>query len=465
MDTFIDIFGSVEKIEGHTFMLKKIFLLPMCVALTVGPGYLSATGLTLYDVSPKAAAMAGAFIGRADNTTAIYYNPAGLTFQNGLSFRINISYYDYTVRAELDEPQYSDQSSEPQLIGSLFVAYTYRDRISFGIGAFTPYSIETKWPSVWPGDPINIHSHLKAFTIRAVIALKILNSLSVGVGLDYIDSSIRWDYHHVGRLNTIYQLAGSGKGSRLNAGILFKPSHIFQIGVRYEQEVDIEHRGDVEDKPYFGYGLPTDALGEPIKPDYSQRELAPGQEIYSLITYPQEIVFGFMLNPSKNFTFHADLHGSSWGSFTEWAFYAVNPEESLSWDPRIDPDPEVDTSGGVRSGIDLKMKDTWSFKMGGEYFLKEELSLRIGYANYQSPLQAEHLTPILPLVSRSVISFGVGYDGPARSITDQSLIGNLTFDAYVQYVNLRERTSSYPGYPLTFGGNYWVFGIGVGLCL
>jgi hypothetical protein len=66
---------------------------------------------------------------------------------------------------------------------------------------------------------------------------------------------------------------------------------------------------------------------------------------------------------------------------------------------------------------------------------------------------------------RNMISFGVGYDGPARSIADQSLIGNFTFDAYMQYVMLEERTSSYPKYPLTFGGNYWVFGFGVGLRL
>jgi long-chain fatty acid transport protein len=446
-------------------MLKKAFILFLTVFLTMNAGYLSATVLTLYNVGPKAATMAGAFVGCAENTTAIYYNPAGLTFQSGLSFRINVSYYNYDVKAELDEPHSFDQSSEPQLIGSFFVAYTYKDRISIGIGAFTPYSIETKWQAVWPGDPININSHLKAFTIRSVIALKIINSLSVGLGLDYIDSSIRWDYHHVGRLNAVYQLTGSGRGSRFNAGILFKPSHIFQIGGRYEQEVAIEHRGSVEDKIYFGNGLATDAQGNPIVPDYSKPELAPGQDVYSHITYPREAVLGFVLTPSKKFTFQADFHWSAWSSFTEWVFYAVDPDDSLSWDPRIDPDSEVDTSGKIKAGIDLNMKDTWSYMLGGAYFLKDELSLMIGYAKHQSPINDENLTPILPLVPRNVVSFGVGFDGPARSITDQSLIGNLTFDAYIQYVMLEERTSAFPGYPFTFGGNYWVFGFGVGFYL
>jgi hypothetical protein len=56
-------------------------------------------------------------------------------------------------------------------------------------------------------------------------------------------------------------------------------------------------------------------------------------------------------------------------------------------------------------------------------------------------------------------------ESPARSVADQSLIGNLTFDAHAQYVMLEERTSSYPGHPLTLGGNYWVIGVGVGFYL
>jgi hypothetical protein len=82
--------------------------------------------------------------------------------------------------------------------------------------------------------------------------------------------------------------------------------------------------------------------------------------------------------------------------------------------------------------------------LGGECLIKEGLSLMIGYARHQSPFDDKTLAPVLPLLPRNVISFGVGYDGPARSITDQSLIGHLTFDAYLQYVGLEERTSSYP---------------------
>ncbi len=34
----------------------------------------------------------GAYVGLADNSSAIYYNPAGIAFQKGVGFRINLTY-------------------------------------------------------------------------------------------------------------------------------------------------------------------------------------------------------------------------------------------------------------------------------------------------------------------------------------------------------------------------------------
>jgi long-chain fatty acid transport protein len=70
--------------------LKKTFILLLFAFIGMSAGHLSATVLTLYNVGLKAATMAGAFVGRADNTTAIFYNPAGLPFQSGLSFRVGL---------------------------------------------------------------------------------------------------------------------------------------------------------------------------------------------------------------------------------------------------------------------------------------------------------------------------------------------------------------------------------------
>ena len=56
----------------------------MTVALIALTGVsLSANGLNLNGVGSKAIAMGGAFIGQADDFSAIFWNPAGLTQMQG----------------------------------------------------------------------------------------------------------------------------------------------------------------------------------------------------------------------------------------------------------------------------------------------------------------------------------------------------------------------------------------------
>ena len=453
-------------------MLKRTFTLLFVLVLAACAGHLSATALSLYNLSPKAATMAGAFVGRADNTEAIFDNPAGLAFQKGLSFRVNVAYYNYAVKAGSREPRRSDMSSEQKLIGSIFLAYTFKERISIGVGAFTPYSLVTKWPSIWPGDPLCIYSELNVFTIRPALAVRINNYLSVGAGLDFNHSDVRWDFHNIhstifdpNRDWVINELIASGNSTGFTVGFLIKPNGIFQIGGRYQTPVDAELKG----KNTYGFNIidiyDLDSPG--LAPEFhaTQPEFYPLQEVIFSLPLPSEIVVGFMLVPAKRFTLQADVQRTNWSRFEKWEFVAANPEDSYFPESQESEDRNGDPVNGAREGLGLDMKDTWSFKLGGEYYLKEELSLRMGYARHLSPFDDKNLTPVLPLLPRHVVAFGVGYDGPARSIADQSLIGNLTFDAYVQYVMLEERTSAYPGHPLTFGGSYWVFGFGIGLYL
>jgi long-chain fatty acid transport protein len=466
-----DIFLRIE-LKGILSMLKKSVILTLVSALVMSGGYLSATVLTLYNVGPKAGTMAGAFVGRADNITAIYYNPAGIAFQKGLGFRVNLGYYKYAVKAGSEEPPRIDMSTEHQLIGSIFLGYTYKNRISIGIGAFTPYSLVTKWPSQWPGDPLCLNSELNVFTIRPVLAVRINKYVSMGVGLDIVRSDVRWDFHNI--YSTIFgpdeewvinELKASGNGFGFTAGILIKPNDKFQIGARYQQGGDLDLNG----KNTYGFNIihiyDFDEPEPTPVPDGGKPEFYPQQKVDFSLPLPSEFVVGLMLAPAKRFTLQADVQRTGWSTFKSWEFVATNPEDSYFPEASDGGELDDEPTDGAREGIELDMKDTWSFKLGGEYYLRDELSLRVGFARHQSPFEHENLTPVLPLLQRNIVSFGVGYEGPARSITDQSLIGNLTFDVYMQYVTLEERTSSYPGYPLTFGGHYWVFGLGVGLYL
>ena len=81
----------------------------------------------------------------------------------------------------------------------------------------------------------------------------------------------------------------------------------------------------------------------------------------------------------------ADVQRAGWSSFKMWEFVAANPEDSFFPESTEGGDIDEEPSDRAREGIEINMKDTWSFMLGGEYYLKNELSLRIGYARHQSP--------------------------------------------------------------------------------
>jgi long-chain fatty acid transport protein len=452
-------------------MRTKIFTVLLVVFVLFSATDVNATGYGLYELGAKAATLAGAFTGRADNTSAIYYNPAGIAFQSGLGFRLNVVYYDLKHSAYVPDEDETYNSANGQLRGSLFVAYTFIDRISIGVGYFQPYSMETDWHTNWPGVALSLNSKLNTGYFRSVLAFKLNDMLSIGVGFDIVRGTTYWNYNRIFssplymfKEDVLTEVDTSGTGTGFAAGILFRPSDKIGIGIRYQHKVEIA----LEGRTKFGMSGSTTYLPHPVYPKIRVRDLIEDfysyEAVTSSVTMPAEFVVGIKVAPTKKLSFHLDVNWTGWSEFKGCHFNTVIPEEELQqrfYDLYGDfygilPD-------WASQGFEMKMEDVWSFKFGAEYYLKDVLALRAGCSRSQSSLTDEYLNPFLPVLPRSVISFGAGYDGPVRTIYDQSLIGALTFDVFVQYVMGESRTSALPGYEYTYNSAFWVVGCGVGM--
>ena len=90
--------------------MKKIFYISVVLLISVG---LFANGLSLNSIGPKALGMGGAFVGLANDPSAIYWNPAGLTGQgNGIHISVadiipmaNYDMVTYGIEAEAEQNQ------------------------------------------------------------------------------------------------------------------------------------------------------------------------------------------------------------------------------------------------------------------------------------------------------------------------------------------------------------------------
>jgi long-chain fatty acid transport protein len=454
-------------------MRVKIFPLLLIVLVLLSTTNVNATGYRLYELGAKAATLAGAFVGRADNTSAVYYNPAGLAFQSGLGFRLNVAYFDLKHSAYVPDEDATYNSNNGQLRGSLYVSYTFFDRISLGVGYFQPYTIETDWHTDWPGITLSRNSRLNTGYFRSVLALKLFDMLSIGVGFDFVKCTIHWNYNRTfsSPLYTFNEdvpaeIDTSGSGTGFVAGILLRPSDNIGIGVRYQHKVEIATEGRTK----FATTGHLTYLPHPVYDHITVSNLMDDfysyKNVTASLTLPSEFVVGIKIAPTKKITFHLDANWTRWSVFKGVEFNTVVSEEELQqefYDLHEDFYGILPDWASQRTKIE--MKDVWSFKFGVEYYLKDVLALRAGYSRSQSSISDEYLNPIFPVLPRNVISIGLGYDGPVRTIYDQSLIGSLTFDVFIQYVMGESRTSALQGYKYTYDSSFWIVGCGVGLNL
>src|SRR5437867_6742261 len=65
--------------EAHMGTVQRIAGLTTAVALLVCPSIGQATGFRIVDQSASATGQASAFTAQADDASAVYYNPAGMT--------------------------------------------------------------------------------------------------------------------------------------------------------------------------------------------------------------------------------------------------------------------------------------------------------------------------------------------------------------------------------------------------
>jgi len=121
--------------------MKKIFSVVVVLLISVG---LFANGLSLNSIGPKALGMGGAFVGLADDGSAIYWNPAGLL---GQSNEVNLSGADiipignYTYAAAgVDADQVQNNYMSPDL----FANYSM-DKMAFGLGIYVPAGLGAEY--------------------------------------------------------------------------------------------------------------------------------------------------------------------------------------------------------------------------------------------------------------------------------------------------------------------------------
>ncbi len=453
--------------ERNVPMSKRLVAGFAIVFALTPASFLRANGFSIFEVSARAATLGGAFVGRVDDCTAVYYNPAGLAFLRGFRFKVNLMFDYLNTTAQDPESGGKYKSNTRQIRGGYFINWGIFDWLSLGLGGFNPYFTDMEWPWSWPGRTLAQSATLDCYYLRPTVAVKVLKGLALGLGLDLVKVDVSWTHVQAFRRGDYYgmftdsRLTASGNGTGFAAGLLWKVNDGLSFGAKYQPKVTVDLKGsnlfyylDLMDKLF----LPK--LTEAPNPIYPPTTaFRASQTLTSRITLPSELAIGVFYAPINKLTFQLDLQQIKWSQLGGLEFKLDYTEADLQ--AAMFDQGTTDIS---HQRVDLGMRDTWKIKFGLEYFLSQYLSLRSGYSYNKSSIPGSLGHPFNPDFDQSIISLGLGYEGPFFSYWSGEKAGNLSFDLFFQYlVSGAALSSTAPGYDLAYDGDRWIVGLGFGL--
>jgi long-chain fatty acid transport protein len=437
---------------------------------------LKADDFSFHEVGARAAALGGAFTGKADDISAIFYNPAGLAFLKGVSLKTNLALAKRTIDATMPTLGTTFRSSPTEYLQNIFVAWQPVKRVGLGLGYFSPYNFDSTWGSAsWPWDEVSSAAGLRSFFYRAVLSVEVLRGLAVGAALDLVSTSVWW--HHsipfelgnytlpsITKTFSHHDLRGYGLG--FTASALWKVSPALQIGARYQKSVGVKLTGMNSFTNSIEYSY--DSVPDPIQPYRTVGSLLNmffvPQSVTGKLNIPREIACGVAVTPIPRLSLYLDVLWDKWSQLGLWEFRSVNTNENLSPGFTLDYQEFWGVSPNYATqGAALVLRDSREFKAGLEWRLGRLFAVRTGFARHESSVESVDRSPLYPDLNRNVFSIGGGYEGPVFSpYSPDEAIGQLSFDLVVRYASASASPSTFPGLEMTYGANRWVMGVGVG---
>ena len=337
-------------------------------------------------------------IGRADDPSAVAFNPAGMVQLEGTQMMFGFTAISPTAEMTLfGEDESVSTASATWFPPHFYYTRQVNDRQWFGIGLFTRFGLGTEFDPDWFGRYNSYKAEIASVSINPSWAWKVNDKFSVGVGIEamYFGIDLKKKIPAIsafGLPENDSELEGDSIGWGWNLGVLFKPVEDVRIGLAYRSTVEQEAEGELR----FENEIPG---------------LFPNTGAGGNITLPDLFSAGvfWQVNPKLSLEVDAVL--------TRWSTY---DELSIAYDEPV--------AGKDSTTYPKEWNDTWRYQLGIEYALNENLDLRLGYVIDPSPIPDETVDYIAPTNDRKLYSVGLGYRK-----------GDWTYDFAYTYLDIKPR--------------------------
>ncbi len=356
------------------------------VATAIGISSLMATqsvmalGFKNPDQDASATAQGEAFVAQADDASAVYYNPAGLTQVPGTQFTSGgyFVFRDITFKGTSGN---TEEMNDPAYTLNAYVATDLKlEKWRFGFGYNVPYGNMTDWGKNSSFRYQVTQSELIVGNFAFATAYQITDTLSLGAELNYYNGQtelnrlVPFSILFPGLPDGKFQFEGDGGAIGATAGLLWKINKHWSFGAVYRSPFAIDFHGQAVVK-----NDPTGLFG---------RSAATAE-----ITFPQSVTGGLAWRPTDKLKLEVDVEWTDWDTLNSVRLHSPNP--AFANDPG--------------STIPFNWMSSFFYEFGAQYQLKKDLVLRAGYIYSENTVPNSTFSPTLPDGNRNVVSCGVGY--------------------------------------------------------
>jgi long-chain fatty acid transport protein len=336
-------------------------------------------GFALYEGSARGNVLGAGLVASADDPSAVFYNPAGITQLKGKQVMVGLTAITPMVTIETPGAATVDNDFTRNWFFPPHAYYTqqYNDNIWFGMGLFSRFGLGTEFNPQWPGRYNSYYAEIQTVELNPNIAYKFNDKLSVAFGLNATYLTLDLKKKLPAALGSPdFELDGDSWGWGLNAAVQYKPADWVQLGLTYRSRISQNVQGEVKVAP----AVPAAGIRNmPATGDLS---------------LPDMIFAGVNFNVRKDLTVGGGIYWTRWETYNQL---------QINFGAPFGP------TGARTQATPKNWDNVYRFMIGTEWKVNENWDLRLGYAYDQCPIPDETVDYILPDNDRNMFSLGAGY--------------------------------------------------------
>lgn len=376
---------------------------------TVFSSVAHAASFQILEQSP--AHMGKAFAGTAsdiNDASTVFFNPAAIGHLNGSM--ITVGGNAIFTKAEFNDTNSNvvgtrGETKETGYVPNLYWVAPISDRFTFGLGVNAPYGLASKYDEDWVGRYLATNSELEIVNINAVLAIKLSDSFSLGIGADYQRADVTLESHFDSTFgvnpspsrDSKAKIEGDDDDISGDVSLYFTPSDETSIGLTWRQGGEFDLKGTAKFELSAacapGAGYPTGAPPRPTTGTICAVALngLKGNASAS-VHLPDTVTLSGTQKLGDHWKMHADVAWTQWSNIQ--TINVINSD-----------------SNAAINQLGLQYDDSMRYAVGFSHESESPWIWRFGVAIDEAPqTNPELLSPRIPDQDRVWFSGGFNYE-------------------------------------------------------